>query len=201
MSILESWDCETLMFHYNDRTASCNSVTWASSNRCNATTLATAFALEGVKSFKFLCSQMKAPRFRARALGSERSGRLWVRGAFFLRKAWSWYGQMQVWPHSPNQSWDAKKGPNVRCRCPRRIGWSLKTAITSFKLLLTKPTSSNYTLQLLVTTSQLSSESDPLGAFILREDCANHARLSATKLPDNALSNRKAMNDTSCWIN
>ena len=53
-------------------------------------------------------------------------------------------------------------------------------------MLLTKPTSSNYTLQLLVTTSQLSSESEPLGAFILREDCANHARLSATKLPDNA---------------
>ena len=54
-------------FTTNDRTASCNSVTWASSNRYNATTLATAWTMalgEGVKgSFKFSdFSQMKAPR-------------------------------------------------------------------------------------------------------------------------------------------
>ena len=133
-------------FTTNDRTASCNSVTWASSNRCNATTLATAWTMalgEGVKgSFKFSdFSQMKAPRalglwevkdqedffdffghdssFKKKVADSHLCilRRMWLRGAFPTE------GLTMVWTNArlatlPEPKLRCEKGPLfIRCRC------------------------------------------------------------------------------------
>ena len=47
-----------------------------------------------------------------------------------LRRAWSWYGQLHVHPHSPNQSWHAKKGPNIHAEYINWFSQVMETAIS-----------------------------------------------------------------------
>ncbi len=74
-----------------------------------------------------------------------------------LRRAWSWYGQLHVHPHSPNKSWHAKKGPNIHAEYINWFSQVMETAI-SYSLNVTHPTNSFWSEHLNSPANQAPSE-------------------------------------------